>query len=110
MPTYLSPGVYVEEVPAATRPIAGVGTAVAGFIGFASGGPFHEPVLVTNWTQFTNTFGDMTERYSLGKAIYGFFNNGGGRAYVVRVPTGADGASASPQAFRGHPGCAEVLV
>ena len=94
MPTYLSPGVYVEEVPAATRPIAGVGTAVAGFVGFAADGPFHEPVLVTNWTQFTNTFGDMTERYSLGKAIYGFFNNGGGRAYVVRVPTGSDGASA----------------
>ena len=24
MPTYLSPGVYVEEVPSAVRPIAGV--------------------------------------------------------------------------------------
>jgi phage tail sheath protein FI len=33
MPTYLAPGVYVEEVPAAARPIAGVGTSTAGFIG-----------------------------------------------------------------------------
>src|SRR6266404_2989641 len=33
MPTYLAPGVYVEEVPAASRPIAGVGTSTAGFIG-----------------------------------------------------------------------------
>ena len=29
MPQYLSPGVYVEEVEAGSRPIEGVGTAVA---------------------------------------------------------------------------------
>ena len=33
MPQYLAPGVYVEEVPSAIRPIAGVGTSTAGFIG-----------------------------------------------------------------------------
>jgi uncharacterized protein len=33
MPEYLSPGVYVEEVPPSARPIAGVGTSTAGFIG-----------------------------------------------------------------------------
>jgi phage tail sheath protein FI len=33
MPQYLSPGVYVEEVPSAVRPIAGVGTSTAGFVG-----------------------------------------------------------------------------
>ena len=33
MPQYLSPGVYVEEVPSAIRPIAGVGTSTAGFVG-----------------------------------------------------------------------------
>src|SRR5687767_10949840 len=32
MPQYLSPGVYVEEVPG-TPPIVGVGTSTAGFIG-----------------------------------------------------------------------------
>ncbi|MGB9180927.1 MAG: phage tail sheath subtilisin-like domain-containing protein [Pyrinomonadaceae bacterium] len=32
MPVYLSPGVYVEEVPG-TPPIVGVGTSTAGFIG-----------------------------------------------------------------------------
>lgn len=98
MPSYLSPGVYIEEVPAATRPIAGVGTAIAGFLGFAEKGPYHEPVLVTNWTQFTNTFGDMVEQYALGKAVYGFFNNGGGRAYVIRVPAAA-GNGAAPKAL-----------
>jgi phage tail sheath protein FI len=39
MPTYLSPGVYVEEVDSGSRPIQGVGTAVAAFIGFAQSGP-----------------------------------------------------------------------
>ncbi len=33
MLSYLSPGVYVEEVPSAIQPIAGVGTSTAGFIG-----------------------------------------------------------------------------
>jgi phage tail sheath protein FI len=36
---YLSPGVYVEEVPSGAKPIEGVGTAVAAFIGLAPGGP-----------------------------------------------------------------------
>jgi hypothetical protein len=33
--SYLSPGVYVEEVPAGAKPIEGVGTAVAAFVGLA---------------------------------------------------------------------------
>ena len=31
--TYLAPGVYVEEVPSAAQPIAGVGTNTVGFVG-----------------------------------------------------------------------------
>ena len=30
---YLTPGVYVEEVPSAQQPIAGVGTNTVGFLG-----------------------------------------------------------------------------
>src|SRR5919206_58414 len=33
MSTYSAPGVYVEEVPSAIKPIAGVGTSTAGFVG-----------------------------------------------------------------------------
>lgn len=33
MAQYMAPGVYVEEVPSAQKPIAGVGTSTAGFIG-----------------------------------------------------------------------------
>jgi phage tail sheath protein FI len=33
---YLAPGVYVEEVPSAIKPIAGVGTSTAGFVGVSA--------------------------------------------------------------------------
>lgn len=33
MPTYLSPGVYVEEIASGSAPIVGVGTSIAAFIG-----------------------------------------------------------------------------
>jgi hypothetical protein len=41
MPQYLSPGVYVEEVPSAVKPIAGVGTSTAGFVGVMT-----DPVII----------------------------------------------------------------
>jgi hypothetical protein len=90
MPTYLSPGVYVEELQAGSRPIEGVGTAVAAFVGLAGQGPFNEPRLITNWAQFTATFGEFVEGTYLAHAVYAYFLNGGGACYVVRV--GADGA------------------
>jgi phage tail sheath protein FI len=85
MPTYLSPGVYVEEAPSGSRPIEGVGTSVAAFVGFADKGPFHEPTLVTNWSQYIQAFGDFIEDSYLGRSVYGYFANGGGIAYVVRI-------------------------
>ena len=88
--TYLSPGVYVEEVEASSRPIEGVGTAVAAFVGLASSGPFNEPTLVSNWTQFVSVFGDFVEGSYLAHSVYGYFLNGGGLCYVVRI--GGNGA------------------
>src|SRR5881392_4282493 len=44
MPQYLSPGVYVEEVPSAIKPIAGVSTSTAGFIGVI-GDSIDQPLL-----------------------------------------------------------------
>ncbi len=190
MAEYLSPGVYVEEVPSLIKPIAGVSTSVAGFIGVvpdeltigistvvdqiigkverqgddlkkefqlnkdhypvntASGTfefrvngevvpksrlenkdnervsvvHFDEPQnlpaegaeirgkyeriestfkpvavgevkLCTNFTEFTKSFGDFTKHPGqniLAHAVYGFFNNGGARCYVVRVNTESD--------------------
>src|SRR5919199_1335717 len=93
MPTYLTPGVYVEEVPSTSKPIEGVGTSIAAFVGLAPGGPINTPMRIANWTQFARTFGDVVEPENgpfmagayLAHAVYGFFQNGGGLCWVVRV-------------------------
>jgi len=85
-PQYLSPGVYVEEVERGAKPIEGVGTAIAAFIGFAERGPVNQPIFIANWTQFVNTFGGFIPGGYLAHAVYGYFNNGGGRCYVSRLP------------------------
>src|SRR5437870_5347409 len=97
-PQYLSPGVYVEEVDKGSKPIEGVGTAVAGFIGFASTGPINKPTFIANWTQYTGAFGGFVPGAYLAHAVYGYFNNGGGSCYVMRLPTGAPEASGGPAA------------
>ena len=190
MPQYLSPGVYVEEVPSAVQAIAGVGTSTAAFIGivpdtvdlprringeqhFPEPPPAaktkaytlkHYPIateaktyevwvggqpdkdatlaideatkkstvtttlenaqgravvvnylfkeefkleadpgvakLCTNFSEFRKFFGDFSltpAQNTLAHAVYGFFNNGGTRCYVVRIAdaTGLDDALAA---------------
>jgi phage tail sheath protein FI len=176
MAQYLSPGVYVEEVPSAIKPIAGVSTSTAGFIGVvadtinqplarltgagigtgdatktvftlpgypidkthsavkvdgaaasgvtlanddtnkvatatfatapASGAkitadvmpnfapvPAGTPKLCTTFSDFKKFFGDFSGDAThafLVQAVYGFFNNGGSRCYVMRVAAEAD--------------------
>ena len=51
MPEYLSPGMYVEEIEIGSKPIEGVSTSTAGFLGEAERGPT-TPRLVTSWLQF----------------------------------------------------------
>jgi phage tail sheath protein FI len=176
MAQYLSPGVYVEEVPSAIKPIAGVSTSTAGFIGVCADSinqpllddvtfnvgtgdatkvafnlPSYPvdtthtkikvdgaaatgvtvanddtnkvstatfttapaagvkitgespatfkpvtagmPKLCTTFSDFKKFFGDFSGAAAhdqLVQAVYGFFNNGGGRCYVMRVLTEAD--------------------
>src|SRR5207248_10268974 len=93
---YMSPGLYVEEFESFSRPIEGVGTATAAFVGLAEKGPVNAPTLVTNWSQYSQTFGGFLEGSNLAHSVYGYFLNGGGSAYVVRV--GADGHAPTAQA------------
>jgi uncharacterized protein len=95
MPTYLAPGVYVEEVSSGSRPIEGAGTAVAAFVGLAEKGPVNEPTLCSNWTQFVNTFGGFGGGNYLAHAVYGYYLNGGGNSFIVRIggDTGATPAA-----------------
>jgi phage tail sheath protein FI len=47
MAEYLSPAVYVEEIPSGNKPIQGLGTSTCGFVGHAPKGPVGEARL---WT------------------------------------------------------------
>ena len=108
MPTYLTPGVYVEEVPSANKPIEGVSTSIAAFVGLAPGGPVNTPMRISNWTQFAKIYGDPNEPDNgpfmegayLAHSVYGFFQNGGSLCWIVRVGDdgGSNGAAASARA------------
>src|ERR1700759_611332 len=83
--SYLSPGVYVEEVDRGSKPIGSVRTNTVGFLGETMMGPANVAVLIVNWSQFVKTFGDFTQSTHLAHAVYGFFNNGGPRCFIVNV-------------------------
>lgn len=81
----------MEERPSGAKPIEGVGTSTAAFIGVALKGPVGEAVLITNFAQFVKRFGgpikilpDQQEHY-LYYAVRNFFTEGGGKCYVVRI-------------------------
>jgi Bacteriophage tail sheath protein len=84
MPEYLSPGVYIEELPG-PKPIEGVGTSTGAFVGIAERGPINDPQLITNLTQFADTFGGFLPGAFLAYAVQHFFTEGGTRCYVVRA-------------------------
>ncbi|MEJ7812001.1 MAG: phage tail sheath subtilisin-like domain-containing protein [Gemmatimonadaceae bacterium] len=112
MPEYLSPGVFIEEIPARLKAIEGVSTSTAGFVGAAERGTVpgypvppltlpagvtfsfpvdRGPVLVTSFAEFSRAFGGPLELRPgethgyLARAVRGFFANGGKRAYITRV-------------------------
>jgi phage tail sheath protein FI len=91
MPSYLTPGIYVEEVSTGTKPIGMVGTSTAAFVGVApaSNARLNEAVACNNWSEFVKHFvGEGDSGTDLARAVYGFFDNGGGRGYVVNVGKG----------------------
>jgi phage tail sheath protein FI len=93
MPFYASPGIYVEEVPSGARPIGAVGTSTAGFVGTAPDATarLNEATAVNSWSEFVRIFASDPNAAStpLARAVFGFFDNGGGRCYVVNIPKGA---------------------
>lgn len=101
MAEYLSPGVYVEEFESGGKPMEGVGTSTAGFIGLAEHGPvFGVPQLVTNFSDFKRKFGGYLSENEFGQyrflayAVEHFFINGGSRCFISRVaPANAKSAS-----------------
>jgi uncharacterized protein len=97
LPTYLTPGVYVEELDRGSKPLAPAGTAVAAFVGFTAKAPTDDPDdpqgvkprLVTSWTQYQESYGGFAPGCMLPVSVYGYFNNGGSTCYIVRIPNTA---------------------
>jgi phage tail sheath protein FI len=107
MPNYLAPGVYMEELSSGNRPIAPVSTSVAAFIGVAQKGPVNAATRVTNFSEFVKLFGGPlriiagTQEHYLYYMVRHFFEQGGGRCYVVRVIPNLAAAVASSMTFDG---------
>jgi Bacteriophage tail sheath protein len=104
VPSYLAPGVYVEETSFRAPSIEGVGTSTAAFAGPALTGPIGgTPPVLTSFGDFANIYGgfdnlsiesnpaDPKNINYLALSVQGFFDNGGSVLYVSRVfvPAGA---------------------
>jgi hypothetical protein len=114
MPTYKTPDVYVEEISLLPPSVAEVETAIPAFIGYTQLSPDDikgKPVAITSLRQFEELFGDAgakgaiitvedkngaltlkkledpTEYYPLYFAMQMFYDNGGGKCYIVSVGT-----------------------
>jgi phage tail sheath protein FI len=100
MPEYLTPGVYIEEFEIGAKPIEGVSTSTAAFLGETERGPTY-PQLVTSFPEYKRLFGGFfrggpnndQERY-LPYGVDGFFLNGGKRAFIARIVDKEGAASA----------------
>ncbi|MDB9526514.1 phage tail sheath C-terminal domain-containing protein [Oscillatoria sp. CS-180] len=94
---YFAPGVYVEEVSRGSRAIQGINLSVAGFVGFTEDirgdAELFEPILVTSWSQYLENFSKIgSDGFTdfgayLPFAVKGWFENGGGRCWVVSIGT-----------------------
>ena len=113
MPTYLTPGVYVEEVSSGNKPIEGVATSVAassdsypegrstGRCGSRTG--LSSPTSTATRSDPEN--GPFMEGSFTAHAVYGYFMNGGSLAWIIRV-----GSGEAPKARAALPAAADKEV
>jgi uncharacterized protein len=92
MPSYLHPGVYIEEIPSGSKPIEGVSTSTTAFVGATFRGPVNTPTLIGTWDEYVAKFGDFNQRTGISTesdatalAVRAFYQNGGKAAYICRM-------------------------
>lgn len=106
MPTYLRPGVYIEEISSGSKPIEGVGTSTAAFVGYTTKGDIGKPTLIFKWDDYEALYGGIRDTAKsaqgdpMGHSVSAFFQNGGTAAYIVRL---AGGNPARAEGFLEHP-------
>ncbi len=87
-----SPRVDSQPACEGEHAVLGVPTAVAGFVGHTERGPVDEPIEVTGLQEFDSVFGGGQAPSPVRTAAADFFANGGSRALIVRVHSGARSA------------------
>jgi phage tail sheath protein FI len=92
------PGVYTREIPSGVRTVSGAPTSVALFVGPTKAGIDGRPTRILNFGDFERGFGGLSQTSSLSYSVLHFFANGGGEAFVIRVPT--SNSKAAKSAFR----------
>jgi hypothetical protein len=109
-------GIVVSESPAGEDPIPHPRDLVVAFVGPAPRGPAHIPVSVTSVEEYRRRFGSPVERSRMEWVLSQFFDNGGERAVVVRVPRSGGhnllvlpGAGGDLELTALHPGPLEYL-
>jgi phage tail sheath protein FI len=86
--SYNAPDIYVEDVAGGSRTITGVGTSTLGLVGRAPNRKAYvnEPRALNNWSEFLREFGGESPKSTdLSHAVFGFFQNGGTRCFVVNI-------------------------
>ena len=104
--SYLTPGIYIQEIPSGNPPIEAVGTSTPAFLGVAplASARVDEALAIDSWSQFQKYYIFGEDKYAaaiasgappgvsttpLAQAVKGFFDNGGSRCYVLNLgPTG----------------------
>ncbi len=104
MTTMLHPGVYVQEIPSGSRSIEGAPTSTTIFVGETERGPIG-PTRIRGKSDYQRLFGGFLRHHASGAvpllmphAIAGFFDNGGGQAYVLRAMDNFNTAAAAQRA------------
>jgi uncharacterized protein len=77
--------VTVEGASIGPQSIEQLDTSTTAFIGTATTGPVLKPTLIKSWNDYKVLFGNFESKYYLSGAVYAYFQNGGQRAYIVRV-------------------------
>ena len=105
--SYLTPGIYIEEIPSGNPPIEAVGTSTPALVGVAplASARVNEAIAVDSWSQFQKLYVFGEDKFAaaaasgaapevsttpLAQAVKGFFENGGSRCYVLNL--GAKGS------------------
>ena len=86
MLAFKHPGIYTREIASGVRTIAGSSTSVTLFIGPTRSGIDKRPIRLLNYSDFERKFGGLSATSSLSYSVLHFFANGGGEAFVMRLP------------------------